>query len=84
MQGTGRRYGLDNLANPNRDRPNLTYEFLGVTRVWRWTRERMEREYQHGRFVQTKQGPVPRASAIWTKEEERRSTPFGMTFRGYK
>lgn len=30
---TGRRYCLDNLANPNRDRPNPTYEFLGVTRV---------------------------------------------------
>ena len=28
---TGRRYRLDNLSNPNRDRPNLTYEFLGVT-----------------------------------------------------
>ena len=29
---TGRRYQLDNLLNPNSDRPNLTYEFLGVTR----------------------------------------------------
>jgi site-specific DNA-methyltransferase (adenine-specific) len=25
----GRRYRLDNLANPNKNRPNLTYEFLG-------------------------------------------------------
>ncbi len=32
---TNRIYRLDNLANPNKDRPNLTYEFLGVTRVWR-------------------------------------------------
>ena len=31
----GRVYRLDNLINPNKDRPNLTYEFLGVTRVWR-------------------------------------------------
>ena len=30
---TGRRYQLDNLVNPNRDRPNLTYEFLGGSRV---------------------------------------------------
>ena len=30
---TNRRYRLDNLANPHKDRPNLTYEFLGVTRV---------------------------------------------------
>ena len=30
----GRRYRLLPLPNPNKDRPNLTYEFLGVTRVW--------------------------------------------------
>ena len=37
----GRRYQLSDLTNPNRNRPNLTYEFLGVTKVWRWTKERM-------------------------------------------
>ena len=42
---TGRRYRLDNLLNPNKNRPNLTYEFLGVTRVWRWTQERMQAAY---------------------------------------
>ena len=36
--GTGRRYRLGDLTNPNRDRPNLTYEWNGHTRVWRWTR----------------------------------------------
>jgi len=48
---TGRRYRLDNLANPNKNRPNLTYEFKGVTRVWRWTRERMEKADREGRIV---------------------------------
>ena len=57
--GTGRRYRLDNLLNPNRDRPNLTYEFLGVTRVWRWTRERLEQAYEKGLVIQTKSGAVP-------------------------
>ena len=57
---TGRRYQLDNLVNPNQDRPNLTYEFLGVTRVWRWTRERMEEAYQKGLVVQKRPGAVPR------------------------
>ena len=56
---TGRRYRLDNLANPNSDRPNLTYEFLGVTRVWRWTKERMQEAYERGLVVQTKPGNVP-------------------------
>ena len=56
---TGRRYRLDNLLNPNRDRPNLTYEFLGVTRVWRWTPERMQAAYEKGLIVQTKPGGTP-------------------------
>ena len=59
-QETGHRYQLDNLLNPNRDRPNLTYEFLGVTRVWRWTRERMQQAHEQGLIVQSKQGAVPR------------------------
>ena len=57
--GTGRLYRLDNLVNPNQDRPNLTYEFLGVTKVWRWTKERMEKAYQEGLVVQQRPGAVP-------------------------
>ena len=56
---TGRRYRLSDLTNPNRNRPNLTYEFLGVTRVWRWTQERMQRAYEQGRVVQSRPGAVP-------------------------
>ncbi|WP_330204205.1 DNA methyltransferase [Cyanobacterium sp. DS4] len=56
----GRRYRLGDLTNPNPDRPNLTYEFLGVTRVWRWTKERMQKAYQDGLIVQSKKGAVPR------------------------
>ncbi|MGH3257121.1 MAG: site-specific DNA-methyltransferase [Streptosporangiaceae bacterium] len=55
----GRLYRLDNLINPNADRPNLTYEFMGVTKVWRWTRERMEKALQDGLIVQTAPGRVP-------------------------
>ena len=56
---TGRRYRLGDLTNPNRNRPNLTYEFLGVTRVWRWTRERMQAAYEQGLVVQSRPGTVP-------------------------
>ena len=56
----GRRYQLDNLTSPQKNRPNLTYKFLGVTRVWRWTRERMEAAYAAGRVVQAAPGRVPR------------------------
>jgi site-specific DNA-methyltransferase (adenine-specific) len=55
----GRIYRLDNLINPSPDRPNLTYEFLGITRVWRWTRERMQAAYDAGLVIQTKPNTVP-------------------------
>lgn len=55
----GRAYRLASLINPSSNRPNLTYEFLGVTRVWRWTKERMQRAYDEGIVVQTGPGRVP-------------------------
>ncbi len=55
----GRKYRLSDLTNPNKNRPNLTYEFLGVTRVWRWTKKRMQQSYEKGVIVQKKPGSVP-------------------------
>lgn len=59
LDDDGRRYRLDNLLNPNKDRPNLTYEFLGVTRTWRWTKERMTQAYEDGLVYQAAPGRVP-------------------------
>lgn len=56
----GRRYQLTDLTNPNPNRPNLTYEFLGITKVWRWTRERMQAAYDRGLVIQPRPGAVPR------------------------
>ncbi len=57
----GRRYQLTSLLNPNPDRPNLTYEFRGVTKVWRWTRDRMEEADRQGLIVVPKGGKgIPR------------------------
>jgi len=53
------QYRLLPLLNPNDDRPNLTYEFLGVTRVWRWSKDRMKKAYEDGIVVQLKPGAVP-------------------------
>ena len=66
---TGRRYRLDNLTNPNKNRPNLTYEFLGVTRVWRWTKERMQKAYEDGLVVQAKPGGVPSLKRYLDEQE---------------
>ena len=57
--GTSRRYMLDNCLNPNKNRPNLTYEWNGHTRVWRWTPEKMQAHHDAGRLVYTKSG-MPR------------------------
>jgi site-specific DNA-methyltransferase (adenine-specific) len=66
---TGRLYTLDNLLNPNKNRPNLTYEFLGVTRVWRWTKERMQEAYDKGLVIQSKPGTVPRLKRYLDEQE---------------
>ncbi len=67
----GRVYRLDNLINPNPDRPNLTYEFLGVKRVWRWTEERMQEAYENGIVVQTRPGAVPQLKRYLDEQEGR-------------
>jgi site-specific DNA-methyltransferase (adenine-specific) len=71
---TGRRYRLGDLTNPNKNRPNLTYEFLGVTRVWRWTKERMQEAYEKGLIIQNKPGGVP---AFKRYLDEQEGTPVG-------
>ena len=45
---TGRRYRLGGLTNPNQDRPDLTYEWNGHQRAWRWTKERMQEAHNRG------------------------------------
>jgi len=66
---TGRRYRLADLTNPNKNRPNLTYEFLGVTRVWRWTKDRMQQAYENGLIVQSKPGKVPALKRYLDEQE---------------
>ncbi|MGO9587650.1 MAG: DNA methyltransferase [Limisphaerales bacterium] len=67
----GRRYQLTSLLNPNLDRPNLEYEFLGVKRVWRWTKERMQEAYENGIVVQPSPGAVPRMKRYLDEQEGR-------------
>ena len=58
--GTGRKYRLDNLTAPGgATKGNPYYEFLGVTRYWRYSKERMQQLYKEGRIVLPKSGEVP-------------------------
>jgi DNA modification methylase len=54
------RYALADCTNYKVSRPNLTYEFLGFYRTWKWTQEEMQRKYQEGEVVQVAPGRVPR------------------------
>ncbi len=58
---TGRWYGLDNLTGPGgAAKGNPSYEVMGVTRYWRYSKERMQALIEAGRVVQVKPGVVPR------------------------
>ena len=70
----GRIFRLDNLLNPNKDRPNLEYEFKGVTKVWRWTKERMLQADNDGIIHQSAPGKVPQLKRYL---DEQRGKPLG-------
>ncbi len=55
-ESDGRRYRLISCINPNPDRPNLNYEWRGVKRVWKYSRDRMERMHEEGLLVYSKTG----------------------------
>ena len=58
--GTGRRYRLGDLTGPGgAAKGNPQYEVMGVTRYWRFSKERMQELIRQGRIIQTKPGAVP-------------------------
>jgi len=66
----GRHYQLTSLLNPNPDRPNLTYEYKGVVKVWRWTKDRMLTAENEGRIVVPKGGKgIPRYKRYLDEQE---------------
>lgn len=68
-ESSGRRFQATSLLNPNHDRPNLTYEFHGHTRVWRWTRERMHEAERKGKIYIPPNGGVPREKRFLDEQE---------------
>lgn len=58
---TGRRYQLISMTGPGgAAKGNPQYEVMGVTRYWRYSRERMQQLIDAGIVVQTRPGAVPR------------------------
>ena len=70
----GRRFKLDNMLGPGgAAKGNPQYEVMGVTRYWRYSRERMDELINNGRVVQTKPGTVPMYKRYL---DESRGTPL--------
>jgi hypothetical protein len=79
-EGTGRRYRLGDLTAPGGASPskgNPHYEFLGVTRYWRYSKENMQRLYEEGRIIQTKPGTVPQYKRYL---DEGKGVPLGTVW----
>ncbi len=59
----GRRFQLSDITAPGgakASKGNPHYEFLGITRYWRFSESRINELYEKGHIVQTKPGTVPR------------------------
>ena len=57
---TGRRYRLVSMIGPGgAAKGNPEYEVMGVTRYWRYSKERMQELIDQGLVVQSKPGAVP-------------------------
>lgn len=52
----GRRFRGVPLLNMNQNRPNLMYEFLGHTRVWATSKDKMEKLYEDNMIFQIEGG----------------------------
>jgi len=56
----GRKWKLENMLGPGGSaKGNPVYEVMGVTRAWRYSRERMNALIEAGLVIQTKPGTVP-------------------------
>lgn len=60
VDADGRRYRIDNLQGPGgAEKGNPFYEVMGVSRYWRYSKEKMAELVRQGRIVQTRPGAVP-------------------------
>jgi DNA modification methylase len=58
---TGRRYTLGDLTGPGgAAKGNPAFDVMGVTKYWRFSRERMDELIAQGRVIQPSPGAVPR------------------------
>ncbi len=74
----GRRFQLTSLAAPGAGmRGHPQYDFLGVTRYWRYGKDKMADLLKQGRIIQNKPGGVPRYKRYL---DETSGVPIGDTW----
>lgn len=57
----GERYALGDLSGPGGSaKGNPKFEFMGVTRYWRYNKEKMKTLLREGKIIQTKPNTVPK------------------------
>jgi site-specific DNA-methyltransferase (adenine-specific) len=60
QESDGRRYRLISMIGPGgAAKGNPSYEVMGITKFWRYSKQRMEQLIKDGMVVQTKPGTVP-------------------------
>ncbi|MFN2375293.1 MAG: site-specific DNA-methyltransferase [Candidatus Binatia bacterium] len=60
VDADGRRYRIGDLSGPGgAAKGNPYYEVMGVSRYWRYSKEKMDELIRQGRVVQTRPGAVP-------------------------
>jgi DNA modification methylase len=77
---TGRVYSLGDITAPGgaaESKGNPHYEFLGVERYWRFSKEEMDRLHKAGEIVQSKPGAVPRQKRYL---DEGKGVPIGTVW----
>jgi DNA modification methylase len=77
---TGRRFQYGDLTAPggaNPEKGNPHYEFLGVTRYWRYSKERMQELYEQSRIAFRPKGKVPRLKRYL---DEAKGMPVGSVW----
>ena len=77
--GTGRRFSLTSItAQTHNPDSHLTYEVMGIVRTWRWAEDRMRKETEAGRIVQTRPGNVPRYKRYLDEQKGKRLNNIWM------
>ncbi len=55
----GRRFRTVTITNMNPNRPNLMYEFMGVTKTWEKSEELLLQDYESGKIIQVSKDSLP-------------------------